>query len=143
MTDILLVLTNPYAYENALAVAVNKAQQAQVELKVVFLISSDSVSDMMGDLAERGWFGMSSLRTLQNKMIEGYRALAGDVLKRVCRKAAPIEPILEGVVEKHSLVEYLQSRLRQGDSQIIVSSAELPNPEWGNWLGSVDWIKEG
>lgn len=143
MTDILLVLTNPYAYEQALSLAVKTAHQEQADLRVVFFISYDAVGEVVDDLAERGLFGTGSLRNLQSTMLEGYRALADDVLQRVKRKAAPLEPILEGVVEQPSLDNYLYRLTEQGQSKLIVSSSHSPSSELGSFLDKVEWVREG
>ena len=143
MTSVWLVLTNPYAYEEALSIAVTVAQKAETDLRVVFFIEDNGVVGMVDELSERGWFGSGSLKNLQTTMLEGYRSLADDVLKRVRRKAAPFEPILEGVVEQASLEEYVQTIIKQPVHKLIISSANLPSFELVNYLDKVEWIKEG
>lgn len=143
MTSVWLVLTNPYAYKEALSIAVKAAQQAETELRVVFFIEDNGVASMVDELSERGWFGPGSLKNLQTTMLEGYRSLAGDVLKRVRRKAAPFEPVLEGIVEQASLEDYIETLVQQPIHKLIISSANLPNVELVSSLDKIEWVKEG
>ena len=143
MTSIWLVLTNPYAYDQALSFAVEEAQKIEAELRVVFFIEAEGLQTMVGELSERGWYGPGSLQNLQKTMLEGYRALAGDVLKRVKRKAAPLSVIDEGVVEQPSLDKYIGTLIKEPMEKLIISSANLPNAELDNLLDKIDWITEG
>lgn len=142
MTNVWLVLTNPYAYEKALERAIAEAEHLRTGLKVVFLISPDAVSEMVRELADRGWLGAESLRTLQTSMLEGYRALAGDVIEEVRRKAQ-VELTSTGVVEEPSLERYIRSLLDQQESKLIISGSKLPIAEMESLLESVEWIEEG
>ncbi|MGK7874718.1 MAG: hypothetical protein AB4426_15865 [Xenococcaceae cyanobacterium] len=140
--NVWLVIANPYAYDRAMGRAILEAQQCQTGLQVVFFISVDSVGEMMHELGEIGWLGSASLRTLQTSMLEGYRALADDVLKRVQRKAAQVELIVEGVVEKPSLEQYIHRILAQGAMKVIIAGSKSLIPKLEMLPETVEYIEE-
>ncbi|MGD2183364.1 hypothetical protein [Lusitaniella coriacea] len=140
MTTVWLVLMSPYAYDRAMKKAEKVAKRQETPLRVVFFIEQNAVSGMVEDLSEMGWLGPGSLRTLQNSMSQGYRALADDVLERVRRKVEQVEVILEGVVEKPSLVDYLNRLSKTENVKIILGAAELPTVNVDDLPKTVQWI---
>lgn len=142
MTQVWLVLTSPYAYDRAMQRAGAIARLANVPLHAVFFIEKNAVGTMVKELSDTGWLGPGSLRRLQSSMSEGYRALAGDVLKRVQRKLESVDVISEGIVEEPSLADYLERLLQQGAIQAIVSGAKPVELEDKNLSERVEWIEE-
>lgn len=142
MTKVWLVLMSPYAYDRAMKQAEKVAKRKETPLRVVFFIEKNAMSDMVEDLSEMGWLGPGSLRTLQTSMSQGYRALADDVLERVERKVEDVEVILEGVVEKPSLINYLNRLSKTEGVKIILGAAELPSVNVEDLPKTVKWIVE-
>ncbi|NES84436.1 MAG: hypothetical protein F6K10_25185 [Moorea sp. SIO2B7] len=140
--NVWLVITNPYAYDKAMWRAISEAQHWNTGLKVVFLISRDSMSNMMHQLGEMGWLGSASLQSLQISMLEGYRALADDVLKRVERKAKEVELIIEGLVEKPSLTQYVHRIVAQGAIKVIIAGSKSFTSSVDSLPDTVEYIEE-
>ncbi len=124
--------------------AVLEAQQRQTKLRVVFFINNNSIHDVIGELGQTGWLGSNPLHKLQNSMLEGYRALAGDVLKRVKRKAKEKEVELEteGVAERPSLEEYMIELVGQGATKIIIAGPQLLTTKIGDLPSIAEYIEE-
>ncbi len=142
--SIWFAIANPYAYDQAMRKAFSEAQQRQSKLRVVFFINNNSINDVIGELGMSGWLGSNPLHKLQNSMLEGYRALAGDVLKRVQRKAKEKEVELETqeVVERPSLEKYLIDAVEQGAEKIIIAGPELLTNKIGNLPNIAEYIEE-
>ncbi|MGB3514010.1 MAG: hypothetical protein WBA93_33360 [Microcoleaceae cyanobacterium] len=142
--SIWLAIANPYAYDKAMWKAVSAAQQHQAKLRVVFFINNNSINDVIGELGQSGWLGSNPLHKLQNSMLEGYRALAGDVLKRVERKAKEkaVELEIQEVVEKPSLEKYILEIVGQGATKIIIAGPQLLTTKIGDLPSIAEYIEE-
>ncbi|MDJ0556953.1 MAG: hypothetical protein QNJ68_21405 [Microcoleaceae cyanobacterium MO_207.B10] len=142
--NIWLAIANPYAYDKAMWKAISEAQQAQTKLKVVFFINDNSVNDVIGELGQSGWLGSNPLHLLQNSMLEGYRSLATDVLKRVERKAKEKQVELENqkVVEKSSLEKYIFEIVEEGATKIFVAGPQLLTTKIGDLPSIAEYIEE-
>jgi len=84
---ICLLITDPYSYERLLERALDAAVREGEALLAVFFFSPREVKRTIEELGEKGWLGSGSLRALEASMLGGYRALAGDVLADVARRA--------------------------------------------------------
>lgn len=126
MTAVWLVLASPYDYDPAMWRSRDRAQALNAQLRVVFFIEKNAASNIMQELGEMEWLGPSSLRSLQDCMLTGYRALADDVLQRVERKVSEVKVVPEGVVEELSLSDYLTRLLQQEKTQEIIVSGSKP-----------------
>lgn len=142
--NIWLAIANPYAYDQAMWKAIDEAKQAQTKLKVVFFINKNSMNNMMIELGESGWLGSNTLHQLQNSMWEGYRALAGDVLKRVERKAKEKAVELESqeVVERPTLEQYIFEVVEQGATKVIIAGPQLLTTKIGDLPNIAEYIEE-
>lgn len=140
--NVWLIIANPYAYDLALERAIAQARSHQTGLQVVFFIRASSVNEMIHDLSEMGWFGGVSLKTLQSSMSNGYRELAIEVLKRVQRKAKPLEPTIEGVVEAPSLELYVEEILSQGALKVLVAGSKSLSFKLKGLPEAVEYIEE-
>ena len=138
-----LVITNPYAYDEAMWRAVAEAQNCQTALEVVFFIRTSSVGNMIHELSEMGWLGPASLRNLQTSLSEGYEGLAEDVLKRVQRKVGTqVELQVAGVVQKPSLEQYIHRIVAEGAVRVIIAGSRALVPKPGTLPDTVEWIDE-
>ena len=140
--NVWLVIANPYAYDRAMWRAISEAQNRQTQLQVVFFIRVGSVGNMIHELSETGWLGAASLRSLKTSLSQGYRALADDVLKRVQRKATQVETIVEGVVEKPSLEQYIHRILAQGAVKVIIAGSKSLAPKLEILPETVEYFEE-
>jgi len=142
--SIWLVLANPYSYDQAMWKAVSEAQKHQSKLRVVFFINNSSVHDVIGELGQTGWLGSNPLHKLQNSMLEGYRALAGDVLQRVKRKTAEkgVELETQEVIERPDLEKYLSELVEQDAAKIIIAGPQLLTTKVGNLPSIAEYIEE-
>lgn len=142
--SIWLVLANPYSYDQAMWKAVSEAQKHQSKLRVVFFINNSSVHDVIGELGQTGWLGSNPLHKLQNSMLEGYRALAGDVLERVKRKATEKGMELENqeVIERPNLEAYLIELVEQDATKIIIAGPQLLTTKIGDLPSIAEYIEE-
>ena len=122
-----LAIANPYGYDLAMDKAISEAKKGETSLHVVFFICRDSMGNIMHDLGEMGWLGAGSFRSLQNSMLEGYRCLADDVIARVKRKAKSVDLVVEGVVEKPSLKQYVDEILDRKAEKIIIAGSRSLN----------------
>ncbi|RMF20368.1 MAG: hypothetical protein D6756_14355 [Cyanobacteria bacterium J083] len=137
-----LIITNPYSYDEAMEKAINLAKAKATKLKVVFFICDNSLGEMMHELGQMGWLGAGSFRNLQSSMFQGYRALAGDVLARVKRKAKDVELEIVGVVEQPSLQDYIEKILQTKPLRIIIAGSRLFNPKLRGLPDKVEYIEE-
>lgn len=148
MKELWLVLTNPYAYQKALHGAIKEVRQAQSAsiqvVYVVFLIDAQTIDNMVRDLCDRGWLGASSLHSLESSMLEGYRALAQDVLQEVCQEfeVSSIEQV-ETFVTYASLREYVEELLAKQERQIMVSYGGAMQPWMATYQNRAHFIEEG
>ncbi len=142
--SIWLVVANPYAYDKAMWKAVSQAQQYQTKLRVVFFINNNSIHDVIGELGQSGWLGSNPLHKLQNSMLEGYRSLAGDVLKRVKRKAKEKEVELETqeVIERPTIEEYLFELVEEGATKIVIAGPQLLTAKIGELPNIAEYLEE-
>jgi len=142
MKTVWLVLASPYDYDPAMWRSRDLAQALSAQLRVVFFIEKNAASNIMQELGEMEWLGPSSLRSLQNCMLEGYRALADDVLDRVRRKVTQVEVVLEGVVEEVSLADYVTRLLPKEETQTIVVSGSKPlDLEVSEGIEKIEWFE--
>jgi len=121
---VLLILTNPYAYEKALNLAIERAAQKPDELKVVFVIDPDALDNLVRELGEKGWLGLGSQRTLHDSMLEGYRALAADILEDVRRLCAAAHISVVTEVKEAPLVAYIRIIIERDNQPILVSGSQ-------------------
>ncbi|NET43559.1 hypothetical protein [Okeania sp. SIO2B3] len=142
--NIWLVVANPYAYDKAMGKGISEAQQNQAKLRVVFFINNNSINDVIGELGQTGWLGSNPLHKLQNSMLDGYRALANDVLKRVKRKAKEkeVELDIQEVIERPSLEEYLFELVEEDAIKIIVAGPQLLTAKIGHLPSIAEYIEE-
>jgi len=142
--SIWLVVANPYAYDKAMWKAVSEAQKHQSNLRVVFFINNNSVHDVIGELGQTGWLGSNPLHRLQDSMLEGYRALANDVLKRVKRKAQEkgVELEIEEVIERPKIEKYLVEVVAEGATKIVVAGPQLLTAKIGKLPNIAEYIEE-
>ncbi|NER35471.1 MAG: hypothetical protein F6J93_15955 [Oscillatoria sp. SIO1A7] len=143
MTGVLLVLTNPYAYHKALDWAIEQTKETDTALKVVFAIDSDAVAAMVRELGEKGWLGQGPRRSLEASMLEGYRALAADILEEVLSlcTAAGVQ-VEETDVKEAPLMAYLEALLKQETRTVCLSGSESVSPAIANMSAGLKWIQE-
>ncbi len=142
MAEILLVLTNPYGYEKALNLAFDQAEPGHTPLTVTFAIDPEAIDDLMRDLGENGWLGIGSRRSLQISMLEGYRALATDILEEVSRRAAAIAIPVKTEVNEDGIRNYLRGLSSPGPQKILVSGSHALAPLIQTLECAVEWIPE-
>ena len=142
--SIWLVIANPYAYDKAMWKAVLETQEHQSKLRVVFFINSSSIHDVIGELGQSGWLGSNPLHKLQNSMLEGYRALAGDVLKRVKRKAKEKDIELESqeIIERPLIEKFLFEIVEEGATKIVIAGPQLLTAKMGELPYIAEYIEE-
>ncbi|MBK4731759.1 hypothetical protein JJD41_18075 [Oxynema sp. CENA135] len=138
----MLILTNPYSYETALNRALASAREGRLQLKVVFAIDPNAVDELMRDLGENGWLGIGSRRSLQASMLEGYRALAADILQEVEQLCVDRAIAVNTEVKEAPLSVYLQSLVQQGSDCIWVSASKDLSPLVEKIPRPVEWILE-
>lgn len=142
MAEILLVLTNPYGYEKALHLAFEEAKQAQSLFRVTFIIDPEAIDELMRDLGENGWLGIGSRRTLQISMMEGYRALATDILEEVSRRAVSMGMAVKTEVNEEGIRSYLSELATPGPDKIFVSGSHALAPLIQTLDYPLEWIPE-
>jgi len=142
--SIWLVIANPYAYDKAMWKAVLETQEHQSKLRVVFFINKNSIHDVIGELGQSGWLGSNPLHKLQNSMLEGYRALAGDVLKRVKRKAKEKDIELESqeIIERPLIEKFLFEIVEEGATKIVIAGPQLLTAKMGELPHIAEYIEE-
>lgn len=144
MPTIYLVLTNPYAYNRALALSIQQAKKANATLNVVFLIDPDAIDGMVRELGDSGWLGGGSRQALYESMLEGYGALAADTIEAVHRQIGQKK---EGVSFKTSIREtsiesLLQELLKTNPQRAIVSATPSLHSPASRRDPRVQWIVE-
>ncbi|MCT7959301.1 hypothetical protein NG791_01165 [Laspinema sp. D1] len=142
MKEILLVLTNPYGYEKAIHLAFEEAKQADCFLSVTFAIDPEAIDDLMRDLGENGWLGIGSRRTLQISMMEGYRALATDILEEVSRRAVSMEIAAKTALNEDGIRSYLNGLGTPGPEKIFVSGSHALAPLIQTLDCPLEWVPE-
>ncbi|MBO0348528.1 hypothetical protein J0895_05290 [Phormidium pseudopriestleyi FRX01] len=142
MAEILLVLTNPYGYEKALHLAFEEAKQTDCLFRVTFIIDPEALDDLMRDLGENGWLGIGSRRTLQISMMEGYRALASDILEEVSRRALSIGITVKTELNEAGIRSYLSGLPSPGPEKIFVSGSHALGPLIETLDCPIEWIPE-
>lgn len=142
MKEILLILTNPYGYEKALQLAFEEAEQTHSFLSVTFAIDPEAIDELMRDLGENGWLGIGSRRTLQISMMEGYRALATDILEEVTRRAVSLGMAVKTEVNEEGIRNYLSGLATPGPEKIFVSGSSALGPLIQTLDSPVEWIPE-
>jgi hypothetical protein len=108
----------------------------------VFVIDPDAIGNLVRDLCETGWLGLESRRTLYDSMLEGYRALASDVIEDVQHQGSQENLVVEAAIQEGSLKNYLISLLSQGTSQIIVSASRSVEFPGKDIVKHLEWIEE-
>jgi hypothetical protein len=142
MPEILLVLTNPYGYETALNLAFEQAKAPDTLLRVTFAIDPEAIDDLMRDLGEHGWLGIGSRRSLQISMLEGYRALATDILEDLSRRAVTLGISVKTEVNEQGIRNYLSGLSTPGPQTIFVSGSHALTPLIQTLDCPVEWIPE-
>lgn len=142
MAEILLILTNPYGYEQALHLAFEEAKQADCLFRVTFIIDPEALDDLMRDLGENGWLGIGSRRSLQISMMEGYRALATDILEQVTLRAVSMGIAVKTEVNEEGIRSYLSGLATPGPEKIFVSGSHALGPLIQTLDCPLEWIPE-
>lgn len=155
MALVTLVLTNPYAYEKALsralelAISVSESQasmgqtRADVSLSVVFLIDPEALDELVHDLGEQGWLGLSSQRSLQSSMLDGYRGLAEDILQEALRDGSQAGLSVETAIKEVPPSIYVDELLNAGSEKLIVSGSSMLAAKLGDRTAQLEWIEDG
>ncbi|WP_261226238.1 hypothetical protein [Ancylothrix sp. D3o] len=150
-----LVLTNPYAYEKALsrglelAVSLSESQASLgqriegVALNVVFLIDPEALDELVQDLGEQGWLGLSSQRNLQASMLEGYRALAADILQEALKDGSQAGLSVETALKEVPPSIYVDELLNAGTQKLIVCGSSTLAAKLGDRTAKLEWIEDG
>ena len=142
MATQVLVLTNLYAYEKGLNRALEAAKRAGAGMNVVFLIDPGSVADIVRDLGEEGWLGSAALRNLETSMLEGYRALAEDILQEAQSRFSQAGIAVETSVREMSPHKYIGDLLNQKSITVMVSGSPSLADKLEKVLGQIEWIEE-
>lgn len=142
MDSIWLILTNPYSYDRPLEYFFDQAQLKTAVLKVVFAIDPTAMGEMVDDLGDTGWLSTASLRSLQASLLEGYRALASDVLEEVGDRSRELGLTLETQVVEQSVASYIRSLINLGATQIIVGGSKSLAVNLGELLQKIEWIEQ-
>lgn len=142
MATQVLVLTNLYAYEKGLNRALEAAKLAGAGMNVVFLIDPGSVADIVRDLGEEGWLGSAALRNLETSMLEGYRALAEDILQEAQSRFSQAGIAVETSVREMSPHKYIGDLLNQKSITVMVSGSPSLADKLEKVLGQIEWIEE-
>jgi Lhr-like helicase len=146
MKELWLVLTNPYTYKKARDCAIKQVRQPQptsIKVYVVFLIDAQTIENMVRDLCDRGWLGASSLHNLESSMLEGYRALAQDVLQEIRQEFEAFSIEVKTSVVSASLRQYVEELLGDRERQIIVSYGGAMHPWMVSYQDRAKFIEEG
>lgn len=155
MALVTLVLTNPYAYEKALshalelAVSLSESQASMgqtsvgVSLSVLFLIDPEALDELVHDLGEQGWLGLSSQRNLQSSMLDGYRALAADILQEALRDGSQAGLSVETAIKEVPPSIYVDELLNAGTQKLIVCGSSVLAAKLGDRIAQLEWIEDG
>lgn len=155
MALVTLVLTNPYAYEKALSRALelavslseSQASMAQtsvgVSLSVVFLIDTEALDELVHDLGEQGWLGLSSQRSLQSSMLDGYRGLAEDILQEALRDGSQAGLSVETAIKEVPASIYVDELLKAETQKLIVCGSSMLAGKLGDRTAELEWIEDG
>ena len=142
MDNIWLILTNPYSYDRPLERFFEQAQSETAVLNVAFAIDPAAMGEMVDDLGNTGWLSSASLRSLQASLLEGYRALASDVLEEVGDRASEAGLTLETKVVEQSIASYIRSLIDLGATRIIVGGSKSLALSLGELLQKIEWIEQ-
>lgn len=137
-----LVLTDTYGYEDALKQALEVARSSGASLNAVFVIDPDSMGQMVGELEENGWLSAGSLPTLQPSLLEGYHALAKDLLDNVQNNAAEVRLPMETSLAEAPLESYIRGILGQRGAIVIVSGSKGLDKRLGELAKQVELVEE-
>ncbi len=137
-----LVLTDTYGYEYALKQALDVAQHAGASLHSVFVIDPDAAEAMVGELEENGWVGAGSVPTLQASLLEGYHALATDLLDKVRDRASQLGLSMETAIAEAPVESYTRGLLGQRGSVVIASGSKSLASRLGELSKQVELITE-
>lgn len=155
MALVTLVLTNPYAYQKALsralelAVSMKESQTspsetvAAVALSVIFLIDTDALDELVHDLGEQGWLGLSSQRNLQYSMLDGYRGLATDILQEALSNGSQVGLSVETAIKEVSPSSYVDELLKVKTHKLIISGSSMFAAKLGDRTSQLEWIEDG
>ena len=142
MATQVLVLTNLYAYEKGLNRALEAAKLAGAGMNVVFLIDPGSVADIVRGLGQQGWLGSGALRNLETSMLEGYRALATDILEEAQSRFSGAGIAVETSVREMSPHKYICDLLNEKSITVMVSGSPSLAGKLQKILGQIEWIEE-
>lgn len=138
-----LILTDTYGYEYALKQALEVAQHSGASLNAVFVIDPDAPEAMVGELEENGWLDAKSMpTTLQGSLLEGYHALATDLLDKVRGKVFQAGLSVETAIAEAPIESYVRGLLGQRGSIVIVSGSKSLTPRLGELSTQVELIEE-
>ena len=140
MAQVCLVLTNPYAYQRALEVALQHSDCDR--LKVIFLIDPGGVDTLVRDLGQQGWLGLNPRRNLGECLLDGYRALATDVLEDVRDRCRQAEIPVETSVEETGTVAFLERLFAAGETIVLASASRSLVPKGSPLRHKVEWLAE-
>lgn len=137
-----LILTDTYDYEPALKQALEVAKHSGASLNAVFVIDPDAAREMVSDLEDKGWLGAESApSTLQASLLEGYHALATDVLDKARDRASQVGLATETSLAEAPLESYVSGLLGQRGSIVIVSGSKTLATRLGELSQQVEWIE--
>lgn len=137
-----LILTDTYNYESALKQALDVAKHSGASLNAVFTIDPEATRDMVSELEDKGWLDAGSVpTTLQTSLLEGYHALATDILDKVKDRASQAGLLLETSIAEAPLESYIRGLLGQRGSVVIVSASKASAASLGELSNQVEWIE--
>lgn len=143
MATVWLILTNPYAYDKGIQVVKQQAQELNATVKLVYLIDLEAVTDTVRNLGDEGWLGSGALRNLEASMLEGYRALASDVIENASAELSQAGLLVETDVKEATPEQYVARLLEQvADSRLIMSGSQLTAAKLGELAERVQWVEE-
>lgn len=137
-----LILTDTYSYESALKQALEVAAHANTTFKGVFVIEPDATGEIVNELEDKGWLSSGALPNLQASLLEGYHALARNVLDKVQHRASQAGLGVETAIAEAPLADYIRGLLSQRGAVVIVSCSKALASRLGKVAEQVEWIEE-
>lgn len=117
-----LVITEPYGYERLIRRAAEDVSSK--EWLIVYFLRPSRLQDTVRELGDQGWLGPGSLRPLLDSLMEGYRALADEVLQAAAHYAQEANARVRTTVVEGEL-EALAQTLRGKCSRLYCDDVEL------------------